>query len=219
MKTNDLKQAFRFLQVPDPTEEDLLKAERMADSIEKTSPARLYFQVCDLTKQDGAPWIEKLDLPLNGRMAASVLEDCEKIVCVASTLGMAFDQNLLAMSHQNIASGLLYDALGSSFVESALDAFEIQIKENMPDWYLTDRFSCGYGDLPLTLQKDLGERLDLYRHLGIVTEDSCMLNPTKSVTAFIGLSRKEQPAKIRGCAFCSLNKNCTYQKEGKTCYA
>ena len=49
--------------------------------------------------------------------------------------------------------------------------------------------------------------------------DSFLMNPSKSVTAVVGLSDRPQPARIRGCGFCNLRENCQFRKEGKTCGA
>ena len=81
----------------------------------------------------------------------------------------------------------------------------------------TDRFSPGYGDLPLDLQPALCAALDAQRRLGLTVTDSLLLNPVKSVTAVIGLSPTPQPARIRGCGYCNFRENCQFRKEGTTC--
>ena len=43
------------------------------------------------------------------------------------------------------------------------------------------------------------------------------MNPSKSVTAIIGLSDRPQAARIRGCAYCSMRETCALRKGGKHC--
>ena len=113
----------------------------------------------------------------------------------------------------------LLDACGSAWVEAGCDEVQAEISDRFPDLYLTDRFSPGYGDLPLSLQRDICGSLDAPRRLGVQVTDSLLLNPSKTVTAVIGLSDRPQPARIRGCGFCNLRETCQYRKGGKTCGA
>ena len=116
-----------------------------------------------------------------------------------------------------MARAVMLDACGSAWVEAGCDQAEAEVAERFPDLYLTDRFSPGYGDLPLTLQNPICTALDARRHLGICVTESLLMNPSKSVTAVIGLSDRPQAARIRGCEYCSMRENCTLRKGGKTC--
>ena len=53
--------------------------------------------------------------------------------------------------------------------------------------HLTERFSPGYGDLDMAVQKDLCLVLDTGRTIGVTLTESCMMVPVKSVTAIVGL--------------------------------
>ena len=108
-------------------------------------------------------------------------------------------------------------ACGSALVEAGCDAAEKEIAGRMPGLYLTDRFSPGYGDLPLTVQQSLCGALDVTRRLGVSLTDTCLMNPQKTVTAIIGLADRPQMARIRGCAYCMMNKTCALRKGGKRC--
>ena len=44
-----------------------------------------------------------------------------------------------------------------------------------------------------------------------------LMNPTKSVTALIGISDRPQMARIRGCAYCTMRETCALRKGGKHC--
>ena len=106
---------------------------------------------------------------------------------------------------------------GSAYVEAGCDAAEREIAARFLDRYLTDRFSPGYGDLPLGLQQEICTLLDTERRLGVHATEHCLLNPQKSVTAIVGLSDKPQMARIRGCAYCSMGETCLLRKGGKRC--
>lgn len=225
----EIQNALRYAGIRRPDEKDIRTMERMMDLARRTSRPRWICRHLHLERKqrkdtaggqaDAAPclFLQEWNLPLEGNMAASLLADCREILVLAATLGLAYERQLLRLQKTDMAQAVLFDAAGSALLEQFLDEQEEVLSQEYPDCYFTDRFSCGYGDLPLTLQKPLSECLQLQRTLGIFVSESCMMNPTKSVTAFVGLADQKQPARIRGCAFCSLQKQCTYKKEGKTC--
>ena len=49
------------------------------------------------------------------------------------------------------------------------------------------RFSPGYGDLPLDVQRPLFAALDVPRKIGVSLTDSLLMAPSKSVSAIIGI--------------------------------
>jgi cobalamin-dependent methionine synthase I len=52
---------------------------------------------------------------------------------------------------------------------------------------LTQRFSAGYGDLPLELQRDIFGALDCQRKIGVTLNESLLMSPSKSVSAIVGI--------------------------------
>ena len=123
------------------------------------------------------------------------------------------------MQARDMAQAVLLDALGSAWVEMGCDAAEKELAARLPGLYLTDRFSPGYGDLPLSVQPEILTATDAMRRLGTQVTQSCLINPRKTVTAVIGIAEEPQPARVRGCAHCSMREMCAYRKEGKTCEA
>ena len=82
---------------------------------------------------------------------------------------------------------------------------------------MTTRFSPGYGDYPIELQKSFLHILDAPRKIGLTANDSFLLTPVKSVTAIIGLSENPIERKKRGCAICNMNQSCIYRRNGEHC--
>lgn len=156
-------------------------------------------------------------LALPGHTAERMLADCRQCAVLVCTLGAEFDLWVRREQLRDMARAAMLDALGSAWIEAACDAAEGAIRARLPGLCLTDRFSPGYGDLPLAVQPDLlalagGSRI------GVTLTDALLLNPLKSVTAVIGLAEKPQRARIRGCAYCALNQSCEYRKAGTTCH-
>jgi len=156
-------------------------------------------------------------LTLPGQLAKRLLADCQQAALLLATLGTPFDALLRTQQARDMAEATILDACGNVLVEELCDQLEQNIQQAYPQLYLTDRFSPGYGDLPLGLQRELLAALDAHRQAGICLTDSCLMTPAKSVTAIVGLARQPQAAKIRGCAYCTLRDHCTFRKDGKRC--
>ncbi len=120
------------------------------------------------------------------------LEGCGEILLFACTAGAETDRRIARAKLQSPARGLLMHAIGAQQVEGGCDRLCRRLAEAFPDRQLTDRFSPGYGDLPLTLQKDVMAALDCAQILGITLTDSLLMTPSKSVTAIIGMKEREE---------------------------
>lgn len=214
----DLSEPLRYLGVggaPDPAL--LAELSTVADKLTRSVTPRYIWRVYSLSHLESGPTLEGAGLTLPGAMTARMLGECSQAVLLVCTLGAGFETLLRAEQARSMARAAMLDACGSAWVESGCDAAEEEISARFPELYRTDRFSPGYGGLPLTLQKDVCALLDAPRRLGVQVTDSFLINPSKSVTAVIGLSDRPQPARIRGCGFCVLKEHCQYRKGGKTC--
>lgn len=214
----DLSEPLRYLGVrgePDPALSAQLSA--AADKLTRSVAPRWLWRVFPVLHGETGVILEGTGLALTGKMARKMLAECPQAVLLACTLGAGFEALLRAEQARGMARAALMDACGSAWVEAGCDAAQAEIAARFPDLHLTDRFSPGYGDLPLELQKDICAVLDASRRLGVQVTDSLLMNPSKSVTAVIGLAHRPQPARVRGCGFCALSGSCQYRKEGKTC--
>lgn len=191
----------------------------MADELSDAIQPRYFYQMENVERLPDRVRLQKTELDLAGSTALGMLAGCDRAVLLACTLGARFDAKLLAIQARDMAKAVIYDALGSAFVEAGCDQAERDIAARFPDLFLTDRFSPGYGDLPLDIQPALCAALDTGRRLGVTVTPSLLMNPVKSVTAVIGLSDAPQPARVRGCGACNLRETCQFRKEGKTCGA
>ena len=133
-----------------------------------------------------------LDLGFARTNASSLirhLADCDRVILLAVTVGIGIDRLLLRYKRISPAKAWMLDAIGNERVESLADALTEELKEKYGA--LTSRFSPGYGDLPLSLQKDIFAALPLGKHLGLCLSEGLLITPEKSVTALIGIKRVE----------------------------
>jgi len=112
---------------------------------------------------------------------AKNLADCRRIVLFAATVGIAPDRLSLKYSRISPVKSLSLESIGSERIEALCDTFCRQFLNARP------RFSPGYGDLPLDLQKAIIAALDCPRKIGLTLNESLLMTPSKSVTAIFGI--------------------------------
>ena len=112
------------------------------------------------------------------------LSGCKEAFVFAVTLGHGVERLLSKMSRLSSADFFIYDAVGSALAESVCDIAEDMIKGNIP---CKPRFSPGYGDLPLSVQRDVLAALNAEKLLGITLTDTNLMIPQKSITAVLGV--------------------------------
>lgn len=214
----DIEEALRYAGVPSPPPEGLRREmEAVAASLTAAVRPRWRWRLFALEHTAAGPSIPALSLTLPGRTAAKMLADCTQAVVLACTLGAGFDARLRAEQARDMARAVLLDGCGSALVEAGCDRAEEELARRLPGRFFTDRFSPGYGDLPLALQRPLCAALDTPRTLGLHVTESLLLNPAKSVTAILGVSDRPQMARIRGCRYCAMSRTCQLRKGGKSC--
>ncbi len=148
---------------------------------------------------------------LCSRALAKTLDGCERSVLFGATLGVEIDRLIAKYGRLSPAKALMLQAIGAERIESLCDAFCVQYREACGE-ALTMRFSPGYGDLPLSAQRELFAALDLPRKIGLTLNDSLIMSPTKSVTAIVGVGAKAPVPKKAGCARCD-KRDCAFRSE------
>ena len=121
------------------------------------------------------------------------LSGCDRIILFAGTVGGKIDRLMTKYAVTSAAKALLLQALGAERIEALADEFSKDIKEDAlkRGYTVTPRFSPGYADLSLSLQRDIFRVLDCQRKIGLTLNESLLMSPTKSITAIIGLKRNE----------------------------
>jgi hypothetical protein len=107
----------------------------------------------------------------------------------AVTVGTGVDRLLAKTKITSPSTCFAIDNAASAAIEAAVDALCDRFKnvEQANGNSLRPRFSAGFGDLVLSFQKDLLFLLDASRKIGLSLTDGCMMVPTKSVTAIMGI--------------------------------
>lgn len=214
----DIKEALRYLGVQDPPAPQLLaQAREVAAQLTARLEPRYLYRVFPLERRAEGIALAGSGVTLTGALAEKMLSQCGQAALLGCTLGQEFDRLLEETQRRDMARAVMLDACGGALVEAGCDRAEKELKDRLPGRYLTDRFSPGYGDLPLALQRPICAALEAGKRLGLYVTESLMLNPVKSVTAVIGISHTPQMARIRGCEHCAMGETCALRRRGTSC--
>ena len=152
-----------------------------------------------------------------GEDTKRLLSDSTKVILMAVTLGQEIEMLIRKYSYSDITKSVVMDAVASAGVESLANDINDMLIEEYAPMYLTDRFSPGYGDLPIGVNVKLLRVLNGTKKIGLTTSETGIMIPRKSITAIIGVSENPQPHRYRGCENCRLYRECEFVKRGETC--
>lgn len=149
-----------------------------------------------------------------GNDICALLRDCDRAIVMAATLGAQSERLLLRTQAKSSADALLMDAVLSAAIEAVCDEQERLLREDcsLHGLYLTDRFSPGYGDMPLEQSREICAVLQTEKTIGLTVAASGIMIPRKSVTAILGISSVPQKRRPSPCALCSMNQTCVLRE-------
>ena len=127
---------------------------------------------------------------LESAALARNLRGCDSFYLFAATAGIGIDAMIRRNTRLSPSKALIYQAIGAERVEAACEAFCAEMKEELKPSgkTLKPRFSPGFGDVTLEIQKEIVRVLDCGRKIGVTLNESMLMSPSKSVTAFAGIT-------------------------------
>lgn len=185
----------------------------LLDSVIKEARNELCYRVCytelSVTVADGVcdfgvMQTESFDL-------AKALAKSERVIVFAATLGVGLDRLIAKYGRISPARALLLQAFGTERVEALCDLF-CEEYSGLHNVALAPRFSAGYGDLPLSFQREIFSLLDCPKKIGLTLTDSILMSPSKSVTAIVGIHSGEPTEKTHKCSLCD-KADCEFRGE------
>jgi hypothetical protein len=112
------------------------------------------------------------------------LSGCKRGYIMAVTLGMEADRLIMSQRAVSAFKGFVFDAVASAYVEAACDYVSKTLADSIT---LKPRYSPGYGDLALEVQREVLSFLNADRLLGIKLGENLLMTPKKTITAIQGV--------------------------------
>ena len=161
----------------------LEKVER--DVLAAVRPASCRELVAVSCAEDGAVRVGSLVLASNDLRRA--LSGCRRAYLFAATLGTGVDAYLRRCGQTSAADLVMAQGVATALMESYCDECCSEMSSDLGGAALAPRFSPGYGDLPLAVQRPLLDAIDAARRAGVALTDSFLMVPSKSVSAIVGV--------------------------------
>jgi len=143
-----------------------------------------YFAVEVGVKTDAVDMVQLDTIEVFSKDLYKNLSGCNRAYIIAVTLGMELDRLISSLKIVSPAKSFIADAVASAFAEAAADYVSEILSRNEK---LKPRYSPGYGDLSLNVQKDVLNILNADKILGIKLGENLLMTPKKSITAIQGV--------------------------------
>ncbi len=208
----DTKEVLRYAgyRGANPDEKTLELIERLKEETLLICEPKSIFKEVGFEKTENGITVENVFF--KSRKLVSHLKNSDRLLLFAATLGTQSDMILRKYSASDRAKAVLAQAVLAAGCESYCDEIcaEISASEEKNGYYLRPRFSSGYADLDLESQREFFSLLDVTKRIGVYLTDNCLMVPTKSVSAFIGLTKDKQ-CSVNSCLNCN-NTECEFRR-------
>lgn len=182
---------------------------------------RFVYQFFNIDRKADYLLLKNTELRLRGNSIRKHLADSKDCILMAATLGSEVDRRIKYYEKVSMTKALVLDACATVAIEEICNKIcsdlehRVAVEENT----LTLRFSPGYGDLPLDLQKSFLGVLGAEGSIGLNASSHYILTPRKSVTAIIGIvpKSKGKAQKDHLCESCNQYATCLLKKGEKKC--
>ena len=106
----------------------------------------------------------------------------DSVAFLVSTLGSAVDRRIDRLKDSDPAKMVLFDAASNAYIEEVTNEYQKRLGLKSQ----TFRFAPGYGDVPLSLQKQIFDNIPETSRMGLTLDGGCLMHPFKSMTGIIG---------------------------------
>ncbi len=186
----DLHETARYLGYKHgakPSEEICELCEAAYNELCKVITPKYIYKEYDFTRTNDGIIIDGIEF--KSEKLLNHLKNSNTIILFGSTIGVGVDTLIRKYSITDAAMTSIIHCVGASMVENLCDIACEELKgivngEHRP------RFSPGYGGLDISSQEDFFKLLPMTKQLGVTLSNNFLMTPTKTVTAFIGVTKE-----------------------------
>jgi len=182
--------------------------------------ARYIYKFFNIRKEKDRICILNSNFSIAGENIKKHLDKSEVCILMAVTLGNSVDAKIRYYEKISMTKALILDACATTAIEELCDRICEELEEVVQNENntLTARYSPGYGDLPIDIQKKFLSMLSAEKSIGLTASSNSILIPRKSVTSIVGVVKRENNSiKKISCLQCNKYSNCMFRKGDDGC--
>ncbi|MBR5203197.1 MAG: hypothetical protein IKW45_08020 [Clostridia bacterium] len=186
----DLHETARYMGYKygtEPSEEICELCEKAYNELCKVITPKYIYKEYEFTRTTDGIIID--DVEFKSAKLLNHLKDSTSIILFGATLGVGADTLVRKYTITDAAMTSVVHSVGASMVENLCDQACEELK-NIIKGDHKYRFSPGYGGLDISSQEDFFKLLPMTKQMGVTLSDSFLMTPTKTVTAFIGVTKE-----------------------------
>jgi len=173
-----------------PDEQTEKQINLLYDEVKEDSVYRFRYITDDLSVKNNRIIFSDYEFEVISERLSIHLENCEKIILSAATLGIKTDKKISYYQKMDMKKALIYNACANAYIEEAMENSLKELNNSFNDYKFTFPFSPGYGDLNLEVQKKILNFLETEKTIGLYLSSTNIMIPEKSITAFTGMKKK-----------------------------
>lgn len=181
-----LSHVFRYLNIREPDGELLKIADECLTEAISVAQLRAVYVKTGVALKNGKAIFDFIEM--ESKDLCKFLDGCREAYVFVATIGVKADMLVNRYLKAEPSRGVIFNAACVAVIEAFCDKLNgfLLGKEKSGR-----RFSPGYGDLKLEYQRELLSCLNADRLIGVTLTDACLMVPTKSVSAVIGIKQSE----------------------------
>lgn len=226
----NMDETIRYLGYKDAEPDENIKEELeiCKNAILKVLLPKYMYEVFPILREEEEWYVGDHLLALKGSAIKEHLADCEYVALGCATLSEGVDELIDETQKHDMLHSLLLDSLANAAIEEVRMELEKSLSSEYVEFDINWQFGIGYGDLPLSLQKEFLELIHAKDKIGVSANDASILMPLKSVSGFIGLKRKDKNAQLENkdklhkktcgsnrCDTCTMGESCMFRRADK----
>ncbi len=180
------RDVLRYLNIKSPDEEHLRAAAMSIDEALDIAQLKAVYVKTGVKLEENKAIFDFMEM--ESAQLRKFLEGCNEAYIFVATMGVKADMLVNRYMKKDMSRGVIFNAACVAVIEAfcdKLNGYLLNIENS------SKRFSPGYGDLKLEYQRELLSHLEADRRVGVSLTDGCLMVPTKSVSAIIGIKQTE----------------------------
>lgn len=186
----DLHEAARYMGYKhgaEPSEEICELCEVAYNELYKVITPKYIYKEYEFTRTNDGIIVDGVEF--KSAKLLSHLKGTNAIILFGATLGVGADTLVRKYSVTDAAMTSIVHCVGASMVENLCDLACEELKNTIKGDHKY-RFSPGYGGLDISSQADFFKLLPMTKQMGVSLSENFLMTPTKTVTAFIGVTKE-----------------------------